>query len=100
MSADGTWDLTVQTTKGDLKWRLTLVPSEGGFTGSLVMTKGTAALADGRINGDELTWTAEIGGLTKIHAVGTAKVAGDSISGRLELGSLGARPFTGVRSQD
>ena len=61
MSADGTWNLTMQTPMGVRTSKLTLSTSGGALTGTQEAEGNTTDIADGTVNGNTLNGTADTG---------------------------------------
>ena len=61
MSADGTWNLTMQTPMGERRSTLTLATSGGSLTGSQEAEGNTTDITDGSVNGNTLNGTADTG---------------------------------------
>ena len=94
---DGKYDVTTKTPMGDQNGTLTLARDGNSLAGSLSGDQGTIDLADGAVNGDELTWSASITSPMPMKLEFTAKVEGDSISGSVKLGMFGNASFSGTR---
>lgn len=94
---DGKYDVTTKTPMGDQKGTLTLATDGDSLTGSLSGDQGSIDLADGTVNGDDLSWTANITSPMPMKLEFSAKVDGDSISGSVKLGAFGSASFEGSR---
>ena len=77
---------------------LTLSTEGGGLTGTLSGQQGTIDIADGAVNGDELSWSASIQQPMPMKLDFTAKIDGDDISGNVKLGMFGNASFSGTRA--
>lgn len=97
MSADGSWDMTMNTPMGPQTGKLTLKSNGDVLEGTMVGPQGEVALEDGKIDGDNLTWkiTAAQMGMTIEF---TATVDGDKLTGEAELGSFGKATLEGTRA--
>ena len=98
MSADGTWNTTMNTPMGAQNGTMTLSTDGGTLTGTLVSPQGESELADGTVDGDTLTWKADITSPMAMTLEFTATVDGDSMSGNVKLGAFGDATFTGTRA--
>ena len=98
MSADGTWNVTINTPMGAQQGTLTLRTSGDGLEGKLESPQGTEEPADGKIDGDALMWSVSITQPMPMKLDFTAKVDGDQISGDVVLGSFGKATFSGSRA--
>ena len=59
--------------------------------------QGTLELKDGAVDGDTVSWKADITNPMPITLEFSATVDGDSLSGDVKLGSFGNASFTGTR---
>ena len=98
MSADGTWNVTMNTPMGAQKASLVLKTDGDKLTGEMKGQQGTLALNDGKVTGDTLTWSANMTQPMPIKLEFTGKVAGDKIAGSVKLGAFGNASFEGTRA--
>ncbi len=98
MSADGTWNTTMNTPMGAQNGTMTLATDGGTLTGKLVSPQGEIELTDGTVDGDALTWKADITSPMAMTLEFSATVDGDSMSGNVKLGAFGDATFTGTRA--
>ena len=56
MAIDGKWNLVIKTPMGEQTGVLTLKQDGDALTGEMVGSTGTAAVENGRVDGDKLTW--------------------------------------------
>ncbi len=98
MSADGNWNTTMNTPMGAQNGTMTLSTDGGALTGKLVSPQGEIELTDGTVDGDTLTWKADITSPMAMTLEFTATVDGDSMSGNVKLGAFGDATFTGTRA--
>ena len=98
MSADGTWNNTMNTPMGAQNGTLTLATDGGTLTGKLSGPQGDIDLTDGTVDGDALTWKAAITAPMPMTLEFAATVDGDNISGNVKLGAFGDATFTGTRA--
>lgn len=97
-SADGVWNTTMKTPMGDQQATLTLATDGDTLTGTMDGQAGSMELKDGAIDGETLSWKADITNPMPITLEFTATVNGDEISGDVKLGSFGNATFTGTRA--
>ncbi|MDP6374958.1 MAG: hypothetical protein QF921_05005 [Pseudomonadales bacterium] len=98
MSADGTWNTTMNTPMGAQNGTLTLQIDGGTLTGTLSGPQGEMELSDGTADGDNLSWKADITSPMAMTLEFSATVSGDEISGDVKLGAFGNATFTGTRA--
>ena len=98
MSADGTWNTTMNTPMGAQNGTMTLSTDGGTLTGTLKSPQGEIELNDGTVDGDDLTWKADITSPMAMTLEFSATVDGDSMSGNVKLGAFGDATFTGTRA--
>lgn len=97
MSIAGTWEITINSPMGANKGTLTLVVDGSTMTGIMSSTQGETDIQDGKVDGNEISWTANIPS-PPIKLTCTATIDGDSISGNVALGAFGNAALTGTRS--
>lgn len=98
MSADGTWNTTMNTPMGAQNGTLTLATSGATLTGKLKGPQGELELQDGKVDGDNVSWKASITSPMAMTLEFSAKVEGDAINGNVKLGAFGNASFTGTRA--
>ncbi len=98
MSADGTWNTTMNTPMGAQNGTMTLTTDGSALSGKLSGPQGDIDLADGTVDGDALTWKASITSPMAMTLEFSATLDGDSISGDVKLGAMGNATFTGTRA--
>ena len=98
MSADGTWNTTINTPMGAQQGTLTLSTEGGELTGKMASPQGELELQDGNIDGDNLTWKADVTSPMAMTLEFSASVSGDEISGTVKLGAFGDASFSGTRA--
>ena len=98
MSADGKWDVTMNSPMGAQQATLTLATSGSTLTGTVASPQGSIDITDGTVDGSSLTWKAAMEQPMPITLEFTATVDGDNISGKVKLGSFGEADFSGTRA--
>ncbi len=82
---------------GQQKATITLATDGDALTGTMEGQQGTLELKDGAVDGDTVSWKADITNPMPITLEFSATVDGDSLSGDVKLGSFGNASFTGTR---
>jgi hypothetical protein len=93
----GRWNITINTPMGAKSGVLELKAAGTSLTGSLSDGVHHAVISDGRVEGNKLSWSAEITKPTRMKFKFTATVEADRISGAAKH-LLGKAPFTGTRA--
>jgi hypothetical protein len=92
----GKWQVTIKTPMGDKSGILELKVSGNTLTGSLSDAEHYAAISDGKVDGNRLTWSAKITKPMRLNIKFNATVDEDRISGSARH-LLGSAPFSGTR---
>jgi hypothetical protein len=98
MSADGTWNLTLETPMGERRSTLTLVSAGGALTGTQEAEGNTTDIAEGSVNGNTLSWKVSVTNPMPLTLTFNGSVDGDAISGTADTGMFGSFPFEGKRA--
>ena len=93
----GKWHITINTPMGDKSGVLDLKVEGTVLTGSLSDGEHYAAISDGRVDGNKLSWSAKITKPMRMSFKFTATVEADHISGAARH-LLGKARFTGTRA--
>lgn len=96
MSADGKWNVTVNSPMGAQQSDLDIKTSGGTFTATMSGRMGTQEIS-GKVEGDTLTWSTSITQPMPLTLEFTVKVAGDDMTGSVKAGAFGSSPLTGKR---
>jgi hypothetical protein len=75
---------------------LEIASSGDTFTGKMSGRQGEQAIS-GKVDGDTLTWSAQITSPFPMTLEFTVTVSGDSMSGSVKAGAFGSSPLTGER---
>ena len=92
----GRWNIVLKTPMGDKKGVLELVTAGTTLTGSMSDGEHRAAISDGVVDGNRLSWTAKITKPMRLSFKFNALVEEDKISGSARH-LLGNATFTGTR---
>jgi hypothetical protein len=98
MSADGTWNLTMQTPMGERRSVLTLSTAGGNLAGTQEAEGNTTDIADGSVNGDDVSWKVSITEPMPLTLTFSGTVNGNTLSGTADTGMFGSFPFEGTRA--
>ena len=98
MSADGTWNVTLNTPMGAQAGTLELATDDNTLTGTMSGPQGSMELENGTADGDSLSWTVNMTQPMPIAIEATATIDGDEISGEAKLGAFGTATFSGSRA--
>ena len=93
---DGKWDILIDTPMGKRSGVLELRTSGSSLLGSLSHAEHRAEISDGKVTGNQLSWSAKITQPMRMSFKFTATVEGDRISG-VAKHLLGKAAFTGTR---
>jgi hypothetical protein len=93
----GKWNITINTPMGDKSGVLDLKIDGTSLTGSLSDADHYAAISDGKVVGNTLSWSAKITKPMRMSFKFTATVEADRISGAARH-LLGKATFTGTRA--
>lgn len=97
MSASGTWNITTNSPMGSQDGTLDLTEEGSSLTGKMSGPQGDIDLTEGTVDGNNLTWKAQVTSPMAITLEVSASVDGDKISGDIKLGAFGNATFTGTR---
>jgi hypothetical protein len=93
----GKWNITIKTPMGDKSGVLELKTEGTTLTGSLSDAEHHAAISNGKVEGNKLSWSAQITKPMRMSFKFTATVEADRISGAAKH-LLGKATFTGTRA--
>ena len=97
MAADGTWNLTMDTPMGERRSTLTLSTSGGTLTGKQEAEGNTTDIAEGTVNGNDVSWKVAITNPMPLTLTFSGTVDGNSLTGTADTGMFGSFPFQGTR---
>ncbi len=98
MSADGDWNVTINTPMGAQNGVLTLTESGGDLSGTFAGPQGSQEFDGGTVDGNSLSWNIKVTQPMPMDLDFAAEIDGDNISGSVKLGSFGDASFSGSRS--
>lgn len=97
MAADGNWKITINTPMGAQVVDAEIKTNGDTFTGTTKGQMGTQEVS-GKVDGNTLTWSADITSPMPMKLEFTATVDGDNMTGNVKLGMFGNAALTGVRA--
>ena len=98
MAADGNWNLVISTPMGERQATLSVKTEGSKLTGSQAADGDSAAIFDGTVNGDALSWKVSISNPMPLTLEFNGTVKGNELNGSVVLGSFGSSSFTGTRA--
>jgi hypothetical protein len=98
MSVDGNWNMTMTTPMGERKATLTLKSAGNTLTGTQAGEQGSAEIADGKVDGNKVSWKVSIQNPMPLTLEFTGTVDGNNMTGDMGVGFMGSFPFTGTRN--
>lgn len=98
MSADGTWNCTINSPMGAQNATMTLVTDGNSLSGKMEGAQGTQEFSGGTADGDNLEWVIDVTQPMPMKLEVKATVDGDNISGNVKLGAFGDASFSGTRA--
>ena len=98
MSADGTWNLTMQTPMGERRSTLTLSTAGGTLTGKQEAEGNTTDISDGSVSGNDVSWKVAITNPMPLTLTFSGSVSGTTLNGTADTGMFGSFPFEGTRA--
>jgi hypothetical protein len=98
MAIDGKWEITINSPMGAQKATLDLKNEGGALSGTQTAMQGTQPLTNGKIDGNNLTWSAAITSPMPMTLEFSGTVDGDKLSGSVKAGAFGSFPFSGSRA--
>ena len=98
MAIDGTWEVTINSPMGAQKAKLELASKDGTLTGTQHAQGSSQPVANGKVDGDNVSWSANITSPMPMTLEFTGAVEGDAIKGSVKAGAFGSFPFSGTRT--
>ena len=98
MAVDGKWEITINSPMGAQKAVLDLKSDGAALTGTQTAQGSTQPLANGKVEGATMSWSANITSPLPMTLEFTGSVEGDTLKGSVKAGAFGSFPFSGGRS--
>ena len=97
MSADGKWNITINTPMGAQELTADITTSGDTFVGKTEGRMGAGEVS-GKVSGNTLTWNTDITQPMPMTLNFEATVDGDKMTGNVKLGAFGNAALTGARA--
>ena len=98
MAIDGKWEITINSPMGAQKAQLDVKADGATLTGTQTAQGNTQALANGKVDGSKLSWSANITNPMPMTLEFSGAVDGEKISGSVKAGAFGSFPFSGAKT--
>jgi hypothetical protein len=98
MSVDGSWNITVNSPTGKQVGTYDLKAEGSAFTGSQSGQGLCQPIKDGKVDGDNVSWSNSVTTPFPITLKFTGVVSGDSIKGKVKAGAFGSFDFEGLKA--
>jgi|ERR1700677_3132893 len=98
MAIDGKWEITINSPMGAQKATLDVKAEGSTLTGTQTAMQGTQPLTNGKVDGNNLSWSAAITSPMPMTLEFSGSVDGDKLSGSVKAGAFGSFPFSGGRA--
>jgi hypothetical protein len=98
MSADGTWNLVIDTPMGKQNASIVLTSAGNTLTGTVTDSFGQVDITDGVVDGNQLSWSQKMTKPFPMTLGFTVTVDGDQMTGSVKAGAFGTSPLTGTRA--
>ena len=98
MAIDGKWEITINSPMGAQKATLDIKAEGSTLTGTQTAMQGTQPLTNGKVDGNNLSWSAAITSPMPMTLDFAGTVDGDKLSGSVKAGAFGSFPFSGSRT--
>lgn len=98
MLVDGVWNISVNSPIGAQQSAVTLKTNGTTLTGSASGEGGVSELADGKIDGQSISWSSVVSHPFPMTVEFSGTISGDEISGHVKAGDFGIFPFSGKRA--
>ena len=98
MAIDGKWEITINSPMGAQKAQLDIKSDGANLTGTQTAQGNSQPVANGKVDGTKLTWSANLTSPMPMTLEFTGTVDGDKLSGSVKAGAFGSFPFSGGRA--
>ena len=97
MAVDGKWEIVINSPLGAQKATLDIATDGTALTGTQQAAQGSGPLENGKVDGNNVAWSAKISSPMPLTLDFIGTVDGDKLSGSVKAGSFGSFPFNGNR---
>lgn len=95
---DGTWNIEMESPLGRKEASLDIAIQGDALTGMMRSDDlGEAEMENGRVDGNAVSWTADISEPMPIALEFDGTATGDTMSGEVKMGAFGVFPFTATK---
>ncbi len=98
MSVNGTWKLTAKSPMGNQDSTLEIQADGTSLTGAQSDPQGRYEIQDGKVDGNDLSWSISVTKPIPMTLAFTCTVDGDQIAGKVKAGVFGTFEITGARA--
>lgn len=98
MAIDGDWNITVNSPMGKQESKLSFQSNGSELTGTASAQGQSQPISNGKIDGNNVSWSASITTPFPMTLEFTGTLDGDTMSGNVKAGSFGSFPWTGARA--
>jgi hypothetical protein len=98
MAVDGKWEIVINSPLGAQKATLDVATDGSALTGTQTAQQGSGPLENGKVDGNNVSWSAKISSPLPLTLEFAGTVDGDKLSGSVKAGSFGSFPFNGTRA--
>ena len=97
MSIDGKWAVEAKAPIGSQNLQITFASDGDSLTGKVSGPNGVAELANGKIDGSNLSWDVKVANPVPVTVNFQVEIDGDSMSGTFKVGFFANGTVTGSR---
>lgn len=94
---DGDWNITVNSPMGKQESKMSLQANGSELTGTASAQGQSQPISNGKIDGDNVSWSASITTPFPMTLEFSGTLSGDSMSGNVKAGAFGSFPWTGTK---
>ena len=98
MAIDGKWEITINSPMGAQKAKLEFQSDGGALTGTQHAQGSSQPVANGKVDGNQVSWSANITSPMPMTLEFSGNVEGDTLKGNVKAGAFGSFPFSGGRT--